>query len=89
MREYIGLEARMFADQELVGGRVRLLGCVALGPGMALHRGECFRVDGIDRCLAGQRYLHLTNARARKVPMRIDLLELLFEWPVVRGTHGR
>jgi hypothetical protein len=89
MREFIGLPAAMFDDRELMGSKVRLLNCVALGPGTSLHRGECFIVIGTQmRAGQSERCLLLSNARAKAVPVEDLCCELLFEWPVnVRGHH--
>lgn len=95
MRDYIGLPTGLFADQELAGSKVRLLVCWPVGPGTALQRGECFTVAGVERRNAaeqldprGRRWLQVTNARAKRIPVEADCLELLFPWPAnVRGHH--
>lgn len=80
----IGLPSRYFADDEVMGQRVRLLTEKRLSEGYCLQRGECFVVSGIAiEKFSGraERYLLLTNHRAKQVPVRSAACELLFCWP--------
>lgn len=83
-----GLPAKWFSDEELLGCRVRLVTDQDLGHGYRLHRGERFVVVATARKLetrgsglVSERFLCLTNHRAKAVPVRGVACELLFDWP--------
>lgn len=86
MQDKIGLEASMFASEELVGSFVRLRVAWPVGVGQMLGRGETFTVEAVTYRTSGggtrrKRWLSLSNHRAKMVPVEIDCCELLFRWP--------
>lgn len=85
MQDATGLPAEWFADEEVWGSEVRLLGRQSLGGGYALRAGECFLVAGLYRDAVGERWLCVGNQRADRVPVRDALCEVVFHWPIDVG----
>lgn len=85
-----GIEAFYFHDAEVIGAEVRLAISWDLGGGLRLNAGERFRVDEV--CGRGRnRVFMLTNYRAKRVPVKAFVCELLFGWPanVERDCDGK
>lgn len=98
MSDVVGLPAKYFSDSDLLGQRVRLLTNQDLGHGYKLWMGETFTVENIalemevsSGFIRKERYLLVTNQRAKCVPVRGVCCELLFEWPqnVEGNSHGK
>jgi hypothetical protein len=76
------MPASFFADEEIIGSRVRLMHTVPVGGTYFLQKGECFVVSGtLPPDAKYRRKLLLNNHRAESVPVRDCVCELLFQWP--------
>jgi hypothetical protein len=88
MSKLIGLPSEYFADEEILGAKVRLRFPWNLDDGHSLYAGEIFDVIRVYSNPKLGRQLHLSNHRAEGIPVRAPWCELLFEWPSkARGIH--